>query len=165
LLTLLQALDAGGKDGTIRHVSGVNPQGCLVTAFKAPTPEELSHDFLWRVHNAVPGRGTIGIFNRSHYEDVLIVRVHGLVPKEVRKKLYEQINDFEYMLTENGFTLLKFFLHISRDEQRKRFEAQTHRATGSYRSPISRGASIGTIRGRFRQVQYGSRTLAHDSRC
>jgi PPK2 family polyphosphate:nucleotide phosphotransferase len=125
LLVVLQALDAGGKDGTVRHVmSGVNPQGCLVTAFKAPTPEELSHDFLWRVHKAVPGRGSIGIFNRSHYEDVLIVRVHGLVPKEVWKKRYDQINDFEYMLTENGYTLLKFFLHTSRDEQRKRFEAR-----------------------------------------
>jgi PPK2 family polyphosphate:nucleotide phosphotransferase len=125
LLIVLQALDAGGKDGTIRHVmSGVNPQGCDVTSFKAPSEEELGHDFLWRIHKAVPSRGNIGIFNRSHYEDVLIARVHSLVPKEVWRRRYGQINDFEQMLTENGITLLKFFLHISRDEQRKRFEAR-----------------------------------------
>jgi PPK2 family polyphosphate:nucleotide phosphotransferase len=125
LLIILQALDAGGKDGTIRHVmSGVNPQGCEVTSFKAPSQEELSHDFLWRIHRAVPNRGNIGIFNRSHYEDVLIVRVHDLVPKPVWHKRYRQINDFEQMLTENGVTVLKFFLHISRDEQKKRFEAR-----------------------------------------
>jgi PPK2 family polyphosphate:nucleotide phosphotransferase len=125
LLIVLQALDAGGKDGTIGHVmSGVNPQGCQVTSFKAPTGEELSHDFLWRIHKAVPSRSMIGIFNRSHYEDVLIVRVHSLVPKEVWQKRYQQINDFEQMLTENGVIILKFFLHISRDEQRKRFEAR-----------------------------------------
>jgi len=123
LLIVLQALDAGGKDGTIRHVmSGVNPQGCDVTSFKAPTGEELSHDFLWRIHKAVPSRSMIGIFNRSQYEDVLIVRVHNLVPKEVWQKRYRQINDFEQMLSESGVTILKFFLHISRDEQRKRFE-------------------------------------------
>jgi len=125
LLIVLQALDAGGKDGTIRHVmSGVNPQGCQVTSFKAPSAEELAHDFLWRIHHAVPDLGNIGIFNRSHYEDVLIVRVHNLVPREIWKKRYEQINDFEKMLTENGVTILKFFLHISKGEQRKRFEAR-----------------------------------------
>jgi PPK2 family polyphosphate:nucleotide phosphotransferase len=125
LLIILQALDAGGKDGTIRHVmSGVNPQGCEVFSFKAPTAEELAHDFLWRIHKATPSRGNIGIFNRSHYEDVLIVRVHGLVPKSVWRRRYGQINDFEEMLTENGVTILKFFLHISRDEQKKRFEAR-----------------------------------------
>ena len=125
LLIILQALDAGGKDGTIRHVmSGVNPQGCEVVSFKAPTAEELAHDFLWRIHKATPNRGNIGIFNRSHYEDVLIVRVHGLVPKTVWRKRYGQINDFEQMLTENGVTILKFFLHISREEQKKRFEAR-----------------------------------------
>jgi PPK2 family polyphosphate:nucleotide phosphotransferase len=125
LLVVLQALDAGGKDGTIRHVmSGVNPQGCEVTSFKAPSSEELTHDYLWRVHSAVPQRGNIGIFNRSHYEDVLIVRVHDLVPQEVWHKRYRQINEFEHMLTDNGITILKFFLHISRDEQRKRFEAR-----------------------------------------
>ena len=123
LLIVLQALDAGGKDGTIRHVmSGVNPQGCEVTAFKAPTSEEQAHDFLWRIHKAVPRKGNIGIFNRSHYEDALIVRVHSLVPKEVWSERYWQINDFEQMLVENGTTILKFFLHISKDEQKRRFE-------------------------------------------
>ncbi|HLH00321.1 MAG TPA: polyphosphate kinase 2 family protein [Bryobacteraceae bacterium] len=125
LLIVLQALDAGGKDGTIRHVmSGVNPQGCEVVSFKAPTNEELAHDFLWRIHKATPSKGNIGIFNRSHYEDVLIVRVHKLVPKEVWHKRYRQINEFEEMLTENGVTILKFFLHISKEEQKKRFEAR-----------------------------------------
>jgi PPK2 family polyphosphate:nucleotide phosphotransferase len=123
LLIVLQALDAGGKDGTIRHVmSGVNPQGCDVTSFKAPTGQERSHDFLWRIHRAVPSKGNIGIFNRSHYEDVLVVRVHNLVPKEVWRKRFHQINDFERMLTENGVTILKFFLHISKEEQKRRFE-------------------------------------------
>src|SRR5277367_3440609 len=127
LLIILQALDAGGKDGTIGHVmSGVNPQGCQVTSFKAPTSEELAHDFLWRIHKATPSRGNIGIFNRSQYEDVLIVRVHGLVPKPVWHKRYRQINEFEQMLTESGVTILKFFLHISKEEQKKRFEARIH---------------------------------------
>jgi PPK2 family polyphosphate:nucleotide phosphotransferase len=121
LLVVLQARDAGGKDGTIRRVfSSMNPQGCAVSAFKAPSPVELAHDFLWRVHAAVPARGMIGIFNRSHYEDVLAVRVHKLVPKKVWKERYDQINDFERMLTENGVTILKFFLHISKEEQRVR---------------------------------------------
>ena len=121
LLVVLQARDAGGKDGTIRRVfSSVNPQGCTVTAFKAPSALELAHDFLWRVHSAVPARGMIGIFNRSHYEDVLVVRVHKLVPKKVWKARYDQINDFERILTENGVTILKFFLHISQEEQRVR---------------------------------------------
>lgn len=121
LLVVLQARDAGGKDGTIRRVfSSVNPQGCSVTAFRAPSHVELAHDYLWRVHAAVPARGMIGIFNRSHYEDVLAVRVHKLVPKKVWKQRYDQINDFERMLTENGVTILKFFLHISKEEQRVR---------------------------------------------
>jgi PPK2 family polyphosphate:nucleotide phosphotransferase len=125
LLIVLQGLDAAGKDGTIRHVmSGVNPQGCDVTSFKAPSSEELARNFLWRIHRAVPPRGNIGIFNRSHYEDVLIVRVHDLVPKPIWKRRYQHINDFERMLTDNGVTILKFFLHISREEQRKRFEAR-----------------------------------------
>ena len=125
LLVILQALDAGGKDGTIRHVmSGVNPQGCQVYSFKAPTAEELAHDFLWRIHKETPERGTIGIFNRSQYEDVLIVRVHNLVPREVWHGRYRQINEFEQMLTENGITILKFFLHISKEEQKKRFLAR-----------------------------------------
>jgi PPK2 family polyphosphate:nucleotide phosphotransferase len=123
LLIVLQALDAGGKDGTIRHVmSGVNPQSCDVTSFKAPTAEELGHDFLWRVHKAVPIKGSIGIFNRSHYEDVLIARVHKLVPKSVWSKRYAHINDFEHMLADSGVKILKFFLHISKDEQKRRFE-------------------------------------------
>jgi len=121
LLVVLQARDAGGKDGTIRRVfSSVNPQGCSVTSFKRPTPIELAHDYLWRVHAALPPRGMIGIFNRSHYEDVLAVRVHELAPKKVWKSRYDEINDFERMLTDNGVTILKFFLHISKEEQRAR---------------------------------------------
>jgi len=122
LLLVFQALDSGGKDGTIRHVmSGVNPQGCRVTPFKVPTAEEADHDFLWRIHKAVPGRGEIGIFNRSHYEDVLVVRVHSLAPKDVWEARYDQINEFEAYLAANNVTTLKFFLHISKDEQKKRF--------------------------------------------
>ena len=127
LLIVLQALDAGGKDGTIRHVmSGVNPQGCRVTSFKEPSAEEMEHDFLWRVHSAVPRCGDIGIFNRSHYEDVLVARVHNLVPKEVWSRRYDQINQFEAMLGENRVGILKFFLHISKDEQKKRFLKRIH---------------------------------------
>lgn len=122
LLVVLQGRDASGKDGTIRAVfDACNPQGCQVASFKAPTDLELSHDFLWRVHQVVPPRGMIGIFNRSHYEDVLVVRVKNLVPKRVWQHRYRQINDFERMLTENGVVILKFFLHISRDEQREQF--------------------------------------------
>ncbi|MEO7143632.1 MAG: polyphosphate kinase 2 family protein [Bryobacteraceae bacterium] len=123
LLIVLQALDAGGKDGAIRHVmSGVNPQGCRVTSFKVPSAEEASHDFLWRVHQAVPERGDIGIFNRSQYEDVLVARVHKLVPHGVWSERYAQINSFERMLAENNVKIVKFFLHISKGEQKKRFE-------------------------------------------
>jgi PPK2 family polyphosphate:nucleotide phosphotransferase len=123
LLVVLQGLDAAGKDGTIRHVmAGINPQGCVVTPFKQPTPEETAHDFLWRVHKAVPPTGDIGIFNRSHYEDVLVVRVHNLVPKDVWSLRYDQINSFERLLSESHVKILKFFLHISKDEQRKRFQ-------------------------------------------
>jgi PPK2 family polyphosphate:nucleotide phosphotransferase len=123
LLIVLQGMDAAGKDGTIRHVmSGVNPQGCSVTSFKEPNARELEHDYLWRIHAAVPPRGTIGIFNRSHYEDVLIARVHKLVPKDAWKKRYGQINAFEEMLTENGVHIIKLFLHISSEEQQKRFD-------------------------------------------
>lgn len=122
LLIVFQALDAGGKDGSIRHVmSGVNPQGCRVSSFKTPSAEEASHDFLWRIHKALPPRGDIGIFNRSHYEDVLVVRVHNLVPKEVWKRRYEEINAFESYLAENNIKILKFFLHICKEEQKKRF--------------------------------------------
>jgi PPK2 family polyphosphate:nucleotide phosphotransferase len=123
VLIVLQGLDAAGKDGTIRHVmSGVNPQGCSVVSFKKPSAEEMAHDYLWRIHKAVPGYGNIGIFNRSVYEDVLIARVHNLVPKEVWSKRYDQINRFEELLNENNVKILKFFLHISKDEQKKRFQ-------------------------------------------
>lgn len=122
VLLIFQGLDAAGKDGTIRHVmSGVDPQGCVVRSFKVPTAEEAAHDFLWRVHKVVPEFGEIGVFNRSHYEDVLVVRVHNLVPKQVWSRRYSQINDFEGMLSENNVKILKFFLHISKDEQKKRF--------------------------------------------
>jgi PPK2 family polyphosphate:nucleotide phosphotransferase len=125
VLIVLQAMDAGGKDGVIRHVlSGLNPQGCRVTSFKVPSSEELSHDFLWRIHKQTPARGEIGVFNRSHYEDVLVVRVHKLIPESVCKARYEQINAFEKMLTDNGVTICKFFLHISRKEQKRRLDAR-----------------------------------------
>jgi PPK2 family polyphosphate:nucleotide phosphotransferase len=125
VLIVLQAMDTGGKDGTIRHVfEGVNPQGVRVASFKKPTPEELGHDFLWRVHKQVPGRGEIVIYNRSHYEDVLVVRVHDLAPKGVWSKRYDHINDFERMLVDEGTTILKFFLHIDLDEQKERLQAR-----------------------------------------
>jgi PPK2 family polyphosphate:nucleotide phosphotransferase len=121
-LMVLQGIDAGGKDGTIRHVmSGLNPQGVTVTSFKAPEGEEKRHDYLWRVHKAVPESGKLGIFNRSHYEDVLIVRVHNLVPKPVWSKRFDQINDFERMLASSGVRIVKFLLYISKEEQAKRF--------------------------------------------
>ena len=127
LLIILQAMDAGGKDGTIRHVmTGLNPQGCRVTSFKVPAGEETRHDFLWRIHRAAPGFGEIGIFNRSQYEDVLVVRVHDLVPKAVWSARYDQINDFEKTLTENRTRILKFFLHISFEEQTERLEARVN---------------------------------------
>lgn len=123
LLIVLQAMDAGGKDGTIRHIfKGVNPQGVQVASFKGPSSEELSHDYLWRIHQETPARGMIRVFNRSHYEDVLIVRVDNLVPEEVWQKRYEQINHFEKMLVENRTTILKFYLHISKEEQKGRFQ-------------------------------------------
>jgi len=125
VLVVLQGIDAAGKDGTINKVmEAFNPQGCPVTSFKVPSTEELAHDYLWRIHRAVPRKGEIGIFNRSHYEDVLVVRVHGLVPRGVWSKRYEQINAFERHLTDNGTTIVKFFLSIDRDEQRGRFQAR-----------------------------------------
>ncbi len=121
LLIVLQGRDASGKDGTIRKVfRGINPMGCDVTSFKAPTDLEKEHDYLWRIHERVPARRMIGIFNRSHYEDVLVPRVHKLLPKKILKQRLEQINEFERMLTENSVVILKFFLHVSRDEQKKR---------------------------------------------
>jgi PPK2 family polyphosphate:nucleotide phosphotransferase len=125
LLVVLQAMDTGGKDGTIREVlQGVNPQGCQVWSFKAPGTEELDHDFLWRYHQRTPPRGIIAIFNRSHYEDVLIVRVKNIVPEDVWRHRYEMINEFEHVLTLNNTTVLKFFLYISKDEQKRRLESR-----------------------------------------
>lgn len=125
LLIVLQGMDTAGKDGTIRHVMrGVNPQMCQVTSFKQPSIEELDHDFLWRIHRAAPRRGNIGIFNRSQYEDVLVVRVHELAPKEVWQARYEMINTFEQMLSDGSTTILKFFLHISKKEQLERLRAR-----------------------------------------
>jgi PPK2 family polyphosphate:nucleotide phosphotransferase len=125
LLLVLQGMDTSGKDGTIRKVTnGFNPQTCQVTSFKAPSEEELDHDFLWRIHARVPRRGNIGIFNRSHYEDVLIVRVHALVPEQEWQSRYERINDFEKSLAQAGTRLVKVFLHISREEQRRRLQAR-----------------------------------------
>ncbi len=125
VLVVLQGMDTSGKDGAIRHVfEGVNPQGVRVANFKVPTEIELDHDYLWRVHQKVPARGEIVIFNRSHYEDVLVVRIHELVPPEVWKKRYDQINAFEKMLAEEGVLILKFFLNISKDEQKERLQAR-----------------------------------------
>ena len=121
LLIILQGMDTSGKNGTIRHVmSRINPQGCEVTAFNVPCREEASHDFLWRIHQNIPPKGSIGIFHRSQYEDVLVPRIKRLVPVNIWKTRYEQINNFEKMLSENGVTILKFFLHISKQEQKRR---------------------------------------------
>jgi PPK2 family polyphosphate:nucleotide phosphotransferase len=124
LLIVLQGLDAAGKDGVVRHVlTGMNPSGCVAVNFKEPTAKELAHDFLWRVHPHVPAKGSVAIFNRSHYEDVLVARVHGLVVEKVWSKRYDQINDFEQLIvTENNTTILKFFLYISKQEQLDRFK-------------------------------------------
>ncbi|MFT3685218.1 MAG: polyphosphate kinase 2 family protein [Phycisphaerales bacterium] len=127
VLLVLQGMDGSGKDGTIRHVmTGLNPLGVDVVSFKKPTEEELDHDYLWRVHKACPCRGDITVFNRSHYEDVLIVRVNKWIDKAECERRYDQINDFERMLTENGTVIVKCFLHISKDEQRERLEARLH---------------------------------------
>lgn len=129
VLIVLQGMDTSGKDGAIEHVFGaVNPQGCQVTSFKVPSTLEASHDYLWRVHAAVPARGMIGIFNRSHYESVLVERVKKLVPREVWSRRYEQINSFEKMLSDEGVTIIKFFLNISRDEQKQRLQARLDEA-------------------------------------
>ncbi len=125
VLIILQGIDTGGKDGTIRHVfRGLNPQGVQITAFKVPSAEEISHDFLWRIHRHTPPKGVIGVFNRSQYEDVLIVRVHGLVPKKIWKERYDHINRFEETLVEHDTLVLKFFLYISKEEQKERLEAR-----------------------------------------
>jgi len=123
LLICLQGMDTGGKDGTINHILGaMNPQGCRVTGFKQPSAEEAAHDFLWRIHPAAPARGKVAIFNRSHYEDVLVVRVHNMVPQAVWSRRYDRINEFEKDLVEHETHILKFYLHISREEQLKRFK-------------------------------------------
>lgn len=125
LLIVLQGMDTSGKDGTIQHVfEGVNPQGVRVTSFKEPSTVELAHDYLWRVHEEVPAKGMIGIFNRSHYEDVLVVRVHGQITADECERRYRHLVEFERMLVEEGTTILKFFLHISKDEQKRRLEAR-----------------------------------------
>jgi PPK2 family polyphosphate:nucleotide phosphotransferase len=123
LLIILQGMDASGKDGTVKHVmTGLNPRTCTVVSFKVPAGEELNHDFLWRIERAMPQKGYMGVFNRSQYEDVLAARIHKLVPREVWKERYDQINRFEELKTELGISMLKFFLHISKDEQKKRLE-------------------------------------------
>ncbi len=125
LLIVLQAMDTGGKDGTIRHVfEGVNPQGVQVASFKKPSAEELAHDYLWRIHKYTPAKGRIVIFNRSHYEDVLVVRVHNLVPPDVWQKRFDHINAFEKLLADEGTAILKFFLHIDLNEQKQRLQAR-----------------------------------------
>jgi PPK2 family polyphosphate:nucleotide phosphotransferase len=125
LLICLQAMDTGGKDGIINHVLGaMNPQGCRVAHFRQPSPEEAAHDFLWRAHLVAPARGEVVIFNRSHYEDVLVARVHDLVPRKVWSKRYDRINEFERSLFDSGTEILKFYLHISKDEQLERFKAR-----------------------------------------
>jgi PPK2 family polyphosphate:nucleotide phosphotransferase len=127
MLVVLQGIDTSGKDGTIRAAfRDINPSGCRVASFKVPTELELSHDFLWRVHQQAPGRGEFTIFNRSHYEDVLVVRVHDLVPREVWERRYDQINGFEHLLAENNTIIAKFFLHISKEEQEERLLEREH---------------------------------------
>ena len=125
VLLVLQGMDTAGKDGTIRNVMrGLNPQSCEVHSFKKPSDEELDHDFLWRIHRVTPRRGNVGIFNRSHYEDVLVVRVHNIVPRDVWEKRYDLINSFEELLTTAGTTIVKCFLHVSKEEQRERLQAR-----------------------------------------
>ena len=149
LLIVLQGIDASGKDGTIRHVmSCLNPQGCQVSSFKAPSSLELAHDYLWRVHKAMPRWGNIGIFNRSHYEDVLIVRVRNLVPKSVWSQRYDQINAFEKYMTDNGTRIVKFFLYIDADEQKSRFQSRIDRPEKNYKF------SSGDIKERARWDDY-----------
>jgi len=160
LLIVLQGLDAGGKDGVVRHVlTGMNPSGCISVNFKQPTTEDLAHDFLWRVHPHVPAKGSVAIFNRSHYEDVLVARVHGLVPEKVWSKRYDQINEFEQLIsTENNTTILKFFLHISKEEQLagSRSDWMTRLASGRSVNRTTKNAIIGVItlrRSRMRSLR------------
>jgi PPK2 family polyphosphate:nucleotide phosphotransferase len=137
VLLLLQGLDTSGKDGTIKRVlQNVNPVGCHIHAFKTPTDLELAHDFLWRVHAEVPEKGQLGVFNRSHYEDVLVVRVHKLVPEEVWRRRYRQINDFERLLVESGTILIKCYLHISKEEQEERLLAREREVTKAWKLSV-----------------------------
>ena len=162
LLIILQGRDASGKDGVVKTVIGaVNPSGVRISSFKKPTELELAHDYLWRVHQQVPERGMMGIFNRSHYEDVLVVRVRSLVPEEVWSKRYEQINNFERMLAENGTIILKFFLHVSHDEQRERLRERVEipPRTGSSTRVIWRSARSGTITPRPMPMHFRSAAL------
>ena len=169
MLIVLQAMDTGGKDGTIKHVfSGVNPQGCRVSSFKVPSAEEANHDFLWRYHKSAPAKGRIGIFNRSHYEDVLVVRVKNLVPEDIWRERYEQINDFERGLTANGITVLKFFLHISKDEQKKRLRSRLDDPDKRWKfssNDIKERGLLGCLstglRGRPRQLLDRARPVVH----
>lgn len=125
LLVVLQGMDTAGKDGVVRHVcTGMNPQGCRVTSFKKPSEEDSDHDFLWRIHKAVPGKGEVGVFNRSHYEEVLVVRVHKLVPKSLWRSRFKTINTFEALITNGAVTIVKICLHISKAEQKKRLLAR-----------------------------------------
>ena len=137
VLIILQGMDTSGKDGAIKHVmSAINPAGCHVWSFKVPTADELAHDFLWRIHQRTPARGMMAIFNRSQYEDVLIVRVHKLVPRGVWQGRYDEINAFERLLTENNVILLKFFLHISKDEQRQRLLGREQDPTKAWKLSV-----------------------------
>jgi PPK2 family polyphosphate:nucleotide phosphotransferase len=138
VVIVLQGMDTSGKDGTIRHLlTGVNPQGVRVVSFKAPTPEELRRDYLWRVHACVPARGEIGVFNRSHYEDVLVPFVHGTIDKAERKRRHRQINDFERHMSENGYVLVKCMLHISKDEQRRRLQERLDDPSKNWKMALS----------------------------
>ena len=134
LLLVFQAMDTGGKDGAIENLlTGVNPAGIAVASFKAPSAEELSHDFLWRIHAQTPRRGHIGVFNRSHYEDVLVTRVHGLIDDQTATQRFEDINNFESLLVNNGTRILKFFLHISKEEQAARLQARLDDPTKNWK--------------------------------
>ncbi len=149
LLLVLQAMDTGGKDGTIRRVfTGVNPQGVAVHGFGIPGPHEIEHDYLWRIHDKVPARGRIAIFNRSHYEDVLVVRVNKLVPQDVWRRRYEHIRNFEQMLVDEGTAVVKVMLHISKDEQKSRLQARVDDPAKHFKF------NMGDLRSRAQWVQY-----------
>jgi PPK2 family polyphosphate:nucleotide phosphotransferase len=138
LLIVLQGLDTAGKDGSVKHlVQGLNPVGCEIASFKQPTAEELAHDFLWRIHKRTPALGWVTIFNRSHYEDVLVVRVHELVPKAIWEQRYEQINDFERLLAQNGTIIVKFYLHMSKKEQRERLLEREREPAKAWKLSVS----------------------------